>query len=531
MYRILIVEDEDIIRESIANVAMNWGENLAEIREARDGAEGLAVSREFKPHIIITDIKMPKMSGLEMIGEIQKFMSGTKFLILSGYDDFEFAQDAISLKVSAYLLKPFDDDDIVKKLKRMIDELEKERKELVFRERAVRTVNETILNNLLNNLINWTDDINAMLKILQGYDIHFSCDRYYCISMIAVGWDLNKRKDFEERSSDFFKRGLEVAEIHFLRADNGCERLIFILGINGSENINLWLPVIEEYHKYITVRFSFSAVIGVSDRAVPIHRIRESIKEAQIAAEWNFFTKTQKVALYREKYMSKAGSSEIQKPWAELLQDAIMAFKLSNSELVIDKVKRLYEILSSTPNIGMDRVKSLYTRLLTDVLMIASEKSPEMGRELLSRMEKGVQYSLHIGSLHELCCSLLSDAIKVLKEGGDGGTWVVARMKQFIHENYQSGISLSEVAVQMKMSPNYIGTIFNSSEGKTFNSYLAEYRIECAKKLLTGSEASIQEIAEKVGIPDAAYFSTTFKKITGMTPGKYNKAMAALKRS
>ena len=110
MWRVLIVEDEVIIRNALVDIAKHLPGDLWEVEEAEDGAEGIRVARKFQPHILLTDIKMPGISGLDMIDAIKKFLPETKFVILSGYNDFEFAQNAIRLQVSSYLLKPFTDE-------------------------------------------------------------------------------------------------------------------------------------------------------------------------------------------------------------------------------------------------------------------------------------------------------------------------------------------------------------------------------------------------------------------------------------
>ncbi|MDT8717267.1 response regulator [Clostridium sp. 19966] len=511
MLKVIIVDDEPFVREGMKSV-ISWGKYDVKLcGEAEDGEEALKLIKEINPDIVITDIRMPEMSGLELIEKAKKELgSKAEFIILSGYTDFKYAQKAIKSNVFNYLLKPIDEDELVKVI-------------LEIKERIKQNAESNEENSLIENLINGkkVDNLNysAYKNILN------SKIRYIYLEIDVLDWleDLNE-VELKEKL-----RELEESIYRVIHRENiNCiyQEQIWKYGIILCDEILKYYKSVENFaealYKNISNNITNKCIVIVGKEVGNINDLIESYISCNNMKQYKYFYDKETVIYYDD--IKKVESKYYDGQNLEV-EDLSSAIEQGDNLKIFENINNIFKNIKEH-NISPDIVKAYFIVLVLNVISNITEKNGNT--DDFMNMFETIKYMKDMG-IGEMQDNLVkfsiasSKYIKSMKSTSQGsGIYEIAK---YIDNNYnQQDISLKKLAEIFYINPVYLGQLFKKSFGMYFNDYLHSKRIEEAKKLLRRSDLKLYEIAIKVGYSDANYFISKFEKITHFTPTQYKNS-------
>lgn len=505
MLQVLLVDDEPWVLEGLRTM-VNWEKHGFQVcGEALDGPEALTKMQELRPELVVTDIHMPVISGLELIERSKQLLARSpKFVILSGYDDFNYALTAMRQRVAEYLLKPIDEDEfgaILDRLGQMIAE-EREMEQSKLRKQTL------FKNNLLNRLIQGEEgarlEQEAAAALQLGGEPELRC------MLFDAGIDPQALK---QRVLGYFSKPAD-ADRSFL---DGSGRVGMIIRTDEIPQ-----PRIEEMGLAISSELSeigSPAVIAVSRAGKGIRSIRElylqtmeTVKAKREKGKTGFFLPCHHPQLQ--------STEDVLKGKVELLLDAVLQGDPGTAGAAVEEV---FSALACS-QIGVETMRAFAANMeLT--LCRRIKKAGGDADAFMVRMQgdegdsNGISDYLALRQyLHRLCqeASLLLAGLRRKNENN-----TIFQVIQYVDEEFRSKLKLQTLAKQFHMNPTYLGQVFKKETGKTFNDYLNEKRLEEAKRLLKRTSMKISDIALQVGYPNTDYFISKFKQSIGMLPSVY----------
>ncbi|WP_070000302.1 response regulator [Cellulosilyticum sp. I15G10I2] len=522
MYKVFVVEDEFVIREGIRNMMQYHNRNYTLCGEAGDGEMALAMIEEVRPDILITDIKMPFMDGLALSKIIKETMPWIRIVILSGYDEFDFARDAISIGVEEYLLKPVGAAELFGVLDKIVLRLEEEKKQRSDHEAlqkefssSAQTLRNQFFDKLVMGALSTADALAEAKKV--KIDL---ISKYYLVLNVEIDANGTDYKDLSEAKRELgklIKNRKDV--ISFFRNEDN-----FLLLLKGTAEENIEREVYklaDELRREYAIKTEAVLTIGIGSIADRIGGISHSFLDSKKAIKF----------LNRFKQGEIISIKDIER------EPAITRFMIEEYNTVDEKLKYATRqdipqmIRYYTQDIDYSNTKSLLFTyyILMDIVVASSRLITELGGETrkvipeidnptllfdIASSEKGL--TAFIEDLLERVIDF-RDSTQTMRYGN-----VIRKARQYINEHYASaGISLNTVAAEVALSPNHFSTVFSQETGETFIEYLTRIRIERAKHLLTATTMRSADIALAVGYNEPHYFSYLFKKNVGMSAREY----------
>lgn len=516
MFGVLIVDDEVLSRMELRNM-LDWEkEGFHLIGEAENGKEGLDIILREKPDIVITDIKMPVMDGLQMIKQARGQYDGAHYIALSSYEEFSLLKTAMKQGVIDYLLKlELTPDVLLKTLESTKDALLRDRAEAQNREISpVSTAACTLRRVLTSQIID-----EEVAGILSQANPAIDPSRLSCI---AVRFSLPKKNsDF----GDHDRRIMEMSAhsiinditkqygtgVSFL-ADIG--RCLFVY-TPRTDSTDMTLKMSEVIINMLRQYLNMPSVVGISQSMREARDILTVMNEAICATEEVFFQGYGKVIFYGES--SATGLFDIE--WSEPL---LRAIELRQSDELREVFSDILGLLSEPEKPTKAEAVGLcfsFVSLILSTLKNSFECKdffPENLYEIIGEIETLVELREWM-RLFQLKVLEVFDSL----HERTGDDYIVIEAKRYIAENCRRPINLSTVANHLSISPGYLSSLFKRKTNVGFVEYVTNMKIAECKSLLRCGKYMIYEVAELVGYEDASYFVKTFRKITGLTPKEY----------
>lgn len=521
MYSVFLVDDEPIVLEGIRTKIDFEASNFKFAGEATDGEIALSMINEIKPDILITDIKMPFMDGLELAATIKKTQPWIKIIILSGHDEFDYAKKAISIGIEDYILKPFTSDDILTSLNKAANEIDKERKQLsdISRMKEELKSSEHLLQKeFLNNLIHGAQEMSNVMQKSQDLGLDL-LSRYYKILISKITSNSGNIHNQETVCSllNSYSSTWEQTICFF----NHNNHLICICKGSNQEEIEETIYRIAETIEHIVAQNEDCTVLTTIGKTVEhLSSLSEAYSDAKKILELGSQNKTSKII----------SSDDIQENDSSLLQ-------INESDPMVERLKYAVKndvsiIIDESMNLikkNPDQFSFVASYIFADLIFAVSKLVENLGGdikkikpEILQRsfIETAVQNEDLFKKEME---SILTFALdyrdsKITGKYGD----VILKAKKYIDENYKDqNTTLTTVADVVCLSPNHFSTIFSQECKTTFIEYLTNVRIENAKRLIKETDMKGYDIAYECGFSDPHYFSYIFKKNTGLSPREF----------
>ncbi len=511
--KLLIVDDEALTRDGLMR-SIDWNSlGVSQVLLADDGANGLALAKKTIPDIILTDVRMPKMSGIEMSRRIQQQNPDCQIIFMSGYSDKAYLKAAIMLKAVRYVEKPIDENEIKEAVREAACSVTEKRRqyqtyELFQKEEASR---------LALRLTKPGFSLQASQNICGSLSIHSST----CFSTLILKFN-KQLSDFMEADLSCLMKQLEalvekhgLAQIHTLKNEE-----FLILHLYGAARPSEYAleKLCHEIKLLLNPYRQYYIVVGKT--VTGPEKVYLSYHSAAILAQNAFFHP------YGSILLSHQEQEKQDLPDTERFPEQFFSL-LSAKDIPGAKslALQLYEQLSCNHAMLANQAKDIYYKLLLN-LSAAVYQRKLAAAPGVAETESPMELVAKCSNLQELF-SLLMDklyAFEQLLEGPSSENSTVFLIRDYIGKHFSNDrLSIKDISEHVHLSSSYICTLFKTETGQTLNQYITEYRIEKAKLLLADPRNKIGEISEKVGYSDGNYFSKSFKKAVGLSPSEYRE--------
>lgn len=534
MLKVFLVEDEIIIRNGVKNNIPWEQEGFTFVGEAGDGELAWPLIKQTKPDILITDIRMPFMDGLELSGLVRKELPDTKIIILSGYSEFDYAKQAINLGVANYLLKPISGEKLLEAVKQVADIIREERAQTLLVEQYRLENGENVKVEkirLFEQIVAGTATTREILDRGEILELDLAAPFYtvLLLKLVDSGESMDSSAQVMEASEKVDEAIMKNPE--FFAVERGLEGLAILMKSEEERQAGTKLMNLEKEIQEILTQYPEVSYFGGAGETVQRMRdIRRSYIGASKAFASRFFTeKNRFLTVEQIRELKPAGMKDMS-------LKSVDASKI-NRKLVEDFLKSGLEeetknfVEEYFKNIGHENYESLMFchYLIVDMNLCASHFLESIGIDsaLLPAQCRDVREFADTLQCEEGMISyvtkLFTETIRLRdKSSRNKYMELITAVQKIILENFQNNeFSMNQAAAMVNLSPGYFSTLFRQETGVSFVEHLTGIRLEKAKALLMCTNMRSSEIAYEVGYKDAHYFSYIFKKVCGCTPKEY----------
>ncbi len=490
MYTALFVDDEKAVLDNLlSNIAWNdFG--VSSILTASDGKEALKEMEAHPVDLLITDIRMPHMDGLELLGIVRVRYPETRCIVLTAYGEFEYARQALSLGVENYLLKPFQQSELEDTVEKALDNLYLHRRntENLFRE------------NLLLRWVKGTIESEELAERAGLLNINTFQSCYCAVCLYKLGKGCSSRA-FRSAFQQFLPHG---SEIHALWDDAG--HYVMIVGSSALQESSLLeaaRKAIADLHYQDLMVAAIGTVVLSSDDLAESYRTANRILDIMDHSDHSCPVLTQSLCANTRN--------------DSLVRKLLDAFHIEG----VEERETSYQKLTSWLLAQYSDQDVLLTALSHSLIQLFRQEFPEKSgiqEQIYHRVSRfsppAENFEGAVRDLLEYSCLLFRYCFEQLSP-------VIRHAVDYIHAHYSEGLSIKEFCVKYKMNTAYLGFLFRKETGMFFNNYLTQYRICSAILLLQETDRHIGDIAADVGFSSTSYFISCFKKQTGLSPIKF----------
>lgn len=529
--KVFLVEDEVIIRSGVKK-SINWEQEGYEfVGEASDGELAYPMILKEKPDILITDIRMPFMDGLELSRLVKKELPDIKILILSGYDEFEYAKKAIKIGVTEYLLKPISAAKLTEVLNAVAETIRQENEEKNLLETYFAEMRENTERDKMRLFEKLLMGDLSMGEILEagerfGMNLGASCYKIVLFKILANLENHVYAEQMVDACSSVEQAASMMEGVYVFQ--RGVEGWAFLLTAQDEKSMEESAKILFQNLKQAMKNYTQLEYFGGIGSTVPrIRSLKQSFREADRAFAARFVEEANQIISQKEFEKSQMEEGLKMQGIVQIGKSREMLQKfLSNGTR--EEVKAFSDAYIS--RIEEENIRSTMVRqyVVIDVCIVILSfceriSSANRLQEEAEELQKMMQKIHSLSEIKKYVVRLLNEAIELRDaESGRRYSDLIAAAKKEIENHYMTEeISLNTVAISVGMSPSYFSSIFSKEAGKTFVEYLTEVRIEKAKEFLMCSSMKTSEIGYEVGYKDPHYFSYIFKKVQGCSPKEY----------
>lgn len=512
MHSLMIVDDEIIVQRAISHLIETYCHDIKVVGKTGSGMEAVSLAFQEKPDIILMDIELAGLNGLEATTEIKKRLPETVFIIISAYDNFQYAKQGISLGVMDYLLKPVSKDDLIDVIAKAVAQLDDERG---------KTREKLELRDKLSKMKPFLEEDLFFSLLYPGIGTHpFHDYQQFLGSNVNLGQAVEVYGTDYSLLSNNFGRFKQIIRSRLV----GVEVVLFspIIGrtaliLIGSETAftvpkKTWIGVYEALDE--SLGFQASIVLGGIYEGFDgmIRSLR------QLRNSTRFYSYQPGVYQYGElPGTAEQGSSALYLVEQEFFE----AVKLGREELTRLVFNDLLRISKATFEDDFQSLKDYFRGIIAVLRRIFFEAAPDQSKRIWEENypRQRINNINDSGGLFMICDEILNEFTRLNASGSfpEKNPEIRAAVI-YLEKNYQYDITLSDIAAAVAISPGYLAKLFKEYRNQTVMDFLERIRIEQALKLLKETRCSIKEIAGRVGYKDPNYFSKVFKKVTNSSP-------------
>ena len=534
MLKVIIADDEPKVALLIQNL-IDWeGLDMVLSGVAKNGEEALDLIRKYDPDVIITDIRMPVIGGIELIAEAKEIKPSLEFVIISGYKHFDYAHSAIKFGVSDYLLKPINQDELTSTLEKVRNRI-LGRESVMSAHEMVQQIESDQIHDKRLELFTLLMDPGSRSQLTtenlnDRFHYHFSDD--CCYRFVIFKIDGPPTEIYSEELSVFIEKIREVFWKTLSPLCDDMEMAVIFTGANfvlsfPPENKSAVRDALKDVFDDIRIHNNISPSAVFTMVSGSIANDPAGLMDSWQSAEWSIC----------ERLLIGAGSFYENLPLRENAHGAIsigraaskgleQAMDIMDPDTADRTILEATEALSKLDGItGKDVIhfaKTVYDAWLImcqryDVTFPGAEK-------LRAEFVKNLDIICSAADVYTWLREVINESFQSILEYKDEVSGrPVTRAKQYIKERYGENISISDIAAQESFNVSYFSTLFKKETGQTFSEYLTNVRMDEAKRLLKETNLSIALILKTVGYNDTKHFTATFRKFVGVKPSEYRK--------
>lgn len=537
MYKVILVDDEEEVRRGILN-KIHWNKYGFEIiGEAENGREALEIAEKNAPDLVITDIKMPFMDGMRLSEILSERFTTVKIVILTGFDEFEYAKTAIKLNVIEYVLKPISSEDIIELLVNVKERLDKEfqeKKDMRLFEEIYRKSLPILREKFLSSIIRGNIDIDEIKEKEIKYDVCLE-GKGFLVSVIAIDYNIENinSKDKEVIIFKVLNLCKEIidkyfAGLVFIEEDN---IVIFNISEEGDKKlvIEKTTKILEEIRQSIFKYLKLSITIGVGTICEDTSGLSLSYKNAIAALDYRIILGNNRLIFIGDIEPKRENEIIFDKLKERQLENCI---KTGTKEEIYSTVEDIFRIIEAS-RASIEYYQIYLIQVITTIIKIAKDSNVDI-KDIFG---DGFNFFIELykfNTLTEVKKWIKKISMKiseyVIKGREDLSKILVNSAKEYIDEKYQdSELNINTICNHLHISQAYFSYIFKKDTQTTFVTYLTHMRMTKAKELLRNTNMKTFLIAEKVGFSESNYFSYCFKKNLGQSPSEYRNSFKSIK--
>jgi two-component system response regulator YesN len=515
MIRMLIVDDEPIERIALQRIIEEGSPDIEVVGQAANGREAIEAAERLQPDLITMDIKMPGINGLQAIEKIRETNKVVKFIVVTAFDTFEFAQQAIKLGVYDYMLKPSRISVVLETIGRVANEIRMIQQELASRsleqvrlQKMMPLVEADIVEQLLFDYVQSASlaELIDLIGLPSGRDgfvmtLQFSHD-------MAEPSNLRDYDDVYLQVSELL---LDVSNPIWLGKMSG-NQVPAIVFMEGEFSYRAQaISVAKKWIQALDTKGGFRLFIGIGGLCKDVRDMRKSYYEALLASMDN--TLPARYCLYEN--LTRDDIQAIGGRTVEMEKSVLEEIRRGNLEAAGDQIAKMIDVFE-----GVQQGVGLSQQRIFEVLIVVTRTLQEMGMDVhtpyfpystTSYMQLKAESRLLIQNLVQVGEVVETDLLQT--------------MKLYIQKHAHEELSLERIAATVDRNPFYVSKLFKEHFGMNYIDFLTEYRIETAKQLMQETDKSLKEITFEVGYNDPNYFSRVFKKLVGHSPTDYRKML------
>lgn len=524
MFKVLVVDDEQYVRKGIINL-IDWNSLSYTIcGEAENGLEALKLIDSLQPDLVIVDIRMPLCDGLELIRRIRDLDKyQPEFIVVSGYHDFIYAQRALRYHVSDYILKPVNEEELIKALTKTASQLtEKQLLNL--------TNDKPLDNSLLDTLINGVQNENALAQISMQLHMPIEANYYYVLIEChdAKMNDLVYKQELIKQLNDHAKKMVEWTCLKFHQQ---AERLIGVVIYHHFDDISHDYNCIDEVwlhlKQWLELQINCETSLYVGELVNRLDDLPQSYKQSLEAIN-------HKYAEFAKGIISYQNIKDKPLYYFDLPNELYSKLLLNVEEGNIAQLLELTEFIFTkfekeryAPNAVQNSLTRMTISIINSIRQMNGNENNIAELNTALTWYKSYTHPLHTKQFFKRFFEVAAGYIFDLRGASAKGS--IEKIKQYIDAHYTENINLKSIAAKFYLNSVYLGQLFKKNYGTYFNDYLLTLRIDLAKKLLRTTDLRMYEIAEQVGFQNADYFVTQFEKKEKLTPTDYRNLVMGKK--
>jgi two-component system response regulator YesN len=524
MYKMLLVDDESRQLKALANIVRALRPEY-EVHEALNGRLALDFLQDNSMDVIITDIRMPEMDGLQLVEALYENKNRAKVILLTGYGEFEYAQKAIRLGIFDYIVKPFGKSDLEQLLVKIDQALEQEYSENKRREDMARKLNESLpvyqthlLNKWIHGLLNEAESDELEKAVgTEGNGI-------LLITELGRGIPIDEPKERIMHQMSFELKTLLKIRGHVISFILDGQESIMAFVVSSKE-ARLFRPkellvILENWISNCKAEYGMKITVGVGSAWTEMMVSGKSCYEQALSAlQRKFFLGSGQAIFFEE--MTKDTSKL--NPLIGQEEELLAAMKKGDRDAMNDNINAFFEPIPQFTHLNPAEIKEDVIRLIVFQLkaakhFIGEEEYHMRLREIRSQLTSCEDYN----ELRYWTKKILLKMIDLYQTvGKDKNRIIIEKCMAFIQEHFAEELSLESIAQMYHFNTSYFSSLFKNHTGKSLSDYVIKVRMDNAKRLLTNSEYKISDIAVKIGYKDSAYFIRLFKRELGISPNKF----------
>jgi two-component system response regulator YesN len=523
--RLLIVEDEFYTRQGILEEIDLRGIGIDDCAQADDGVNALDVSRSFEPDIVLADVRMPRMDGVEMCFRLRKRYPCCQIVFMSGYADKEYLKAAIELKAVSYIEKPFRSSELLAVLKSAVD-ARRAAMESARREAELAALSQSgmplLRSEIALRIVEHPIDEERIRRDLDAAGLAITGDSPLAVALVrSAARAFPAETAFKERFTAAIEGEASKTGLGCLTAFKG-DDIVVIVFFAGPERRRL--PGEREMEGLLARIFAAAPGIdllaGVGDVHIGPRNAGASFQDASTALDGAFFHDAGHIGFHAAADAPPLACDE------NALDEFQACLDREEAEKAASLLGSVAAGMRGSGSSEAGRARRFLTRFLLRLIAFAERRGIdvfEAGESALTLSEE-IERRGTLDGVLSLLQARLSLVIGRLAERKTEGR-VAAEIKHIIHRNYGSpNLGIESIAAEVKLSEAYICRLFKEATGRTIHQYLIGYRLDRAKELLTdGKLPKMTEVAARTGFSDANYFAKVFRKTTGLAPSEYRE--------
>ncbi|MBB3111529.1 two-component system response regulator YesN [Paenibacillus phyllosphaerae] len=526
-WKMCVIDDVVAVIDGISK-SVKWQEHDIQLAgTATDGEEGLKLIEEVAPDIIITDIRMPKLDGMALTEQVKSMLPNCKIIFITGFTDFEYAQQALKLGAFDFLAKPFSLDEIVEAVRKATGALEEERREDLVRlelERKVKASLPILRQEYFQLLLHHRGGEEHIWKRWDFLEIPLAKQKF-AVMVLEID-------EFAEKCEHI---PIHQAESQRFSLQNIVEETIsgYTKGIVFRETMDRFVAVFNENAHFDSLMLAekccqniqqhtrFTVSIGLGLGVDKMNEIAGSYEQAIAALSYHFYTGGNGVFGYHE-----VNTSEIKRPYcsADMEKELLYSIRSGNSHKASELFMRIFADFAGTDDMPDPEYfvsfyyEMAYTMIRVLLEIVSREDAAELVRSVRERNMAGLtSLSKMQEKLLQLCWKICE---MIERSRASEASVIIESSVRYIREHLHEELTVQSQARHVHLSGSYYANLFKKTMGLPFAQFVTQERMELAKKMLVEGH-QVQEIAIATGYGDRRYFSEVFKKHIGITPSEF----------